>query len=657
MKQKQKNDAWGVVPRGLTAILSLIVIVCSLFIFKYSPYISVVVFVCAALVLAEKFIFQATRYLKMKEYIKDVTEDDESQNYEALFKTLNPIAGIRIDGSIAWYNTSFSKLFGSISDKRISELIPDFKVRDIYNQRKNNLTLNIGEDIYNATLIFKRKSDAEHASIMVYFEKITELVHLKKELEDTKNVVAQILVDNFDEAVDDVPDEDRIDVITLIEKNIIGWAQDAGGFVKKLEKDRYVCVFSKKQLDEFIENKFDILTNIKTFNQTVKVPPTISMGIGAGENSLLDNDISSKKALEMALGRGGDQVVIREGDKYTYFGGNSRETEKRTKVKVRIMAHNLHELILNADNVIIMGHKNSDIDAVGSAIGISSMASFLNKDVKILLTTEDNSVHFVLDKIDENHYHDGLFIGKSGVKEFIKPNTLLIVTDTHVPGYTEMPELLDLVKTKVVIDHHRRSESFISDADIVYHEPFASSACEMVAEIMQYFDPHYSVSTIDAEVIYAGIVIDTKNFVYKTGVRTFEAAAYLRNSGVDTIKVKRFFRESIDNYKVKSEIVTNSEIYKDNIAISVYPEFVPHPVAASAADEMLEISDVKASFVLTKEEDGNINISGRSLGDINVQIILEKLGGGGHFMVAGAQLSDTTLEEALDKLKNVIDEM
>ena len=655
MKQKQKNDAWGVVPRGLTAVLSLIVIVCSLFIFKYNPYISVVVFVCAVIVLCEKFIFQATRYYKMKEYIKDVTEDDETQNYEALFKTLNPIAGIRIDGTIAWYNTSFRELFPSISDKRISELIPDFKVREIYNQRKNNLTINIGDDIYNAILVFKRKTDAEHASIMVYFEKITELVNIKKELEDTKNVVAQILVDNFDEAVEDVPDEDRIDVITLIEKNIIGWAQDAGGFVKKLEKDRYVCVFSKKQLDEFIENKFDILTNIKTFNQTVKVPPTISMGIGAGEESLLDNDISSKKALEMALGRGGDQVVIREGDKYRYFGGNSRETEKRTKVKVRIMAHNLHELMLNADNVIIMGHKNSDIDAVGSAIGISSMASFLNKEVKILLATEDSSVHFVLDKIDENHYHDGLFVGKAGIKEYIKPNTLLIVTDTHVPGFTEMPELLDLVKTKVVIDHHRRSESFISDADIVYHEPFASSACEMVAEIMQYFDPRYSVSTIDAEVIYAGIVIDTKNFVYKTGVRTFEAAAYLRNSGVDTIKVKRFFRESIDNYKIKSEIVTNSEIYKDDIAISVYPEYVSHPVAASAADEMLEISDVKASFVLTKEEDGRINISGRSLGDINVQLILEKLGGGGHFMVAGAQLC-ATIEEALERLKNAIDE-
>ncbi len=656
MKQKQKNDVLSAVPRGLTTVLSVLIIVSSFFILNVNLYLAIFVFACAVLILLEKFIWQATRYLKMKEYIKEVAEDDYTQNYEALFKTLNPIAGVRIDGSIAWYNTPFRDLFPSVTDKRITELIPELKIRDIYNEKKESITLNIGEDIYNARLIVKRKNDVEHAAIMIFFEKITELVNAKNALEEGKCVVAEIVVDNYDEAISDVPDEDRIDVITLIEKNIIGWAQDVNGFVKKLEKDRYVCVFSKKQLNEFIENKFDILTNIKTFNQTTKIPPTISMGIGVGEENLLENDLSAKKALEMALGRGGDQVVIREGDKFRYFGGNSRETEKRTKVKVRLMAHNLHELMKNADNVIIMGHKNSDIDAVGSAIGLSSMAAFLEKDVKILLTTEDDAVHHVLEKIDRNHYHDGLFIGKSGLKEFIKPNTLLIVTDTHIPNYTEYPELLNIVKTKVVIDHHRRSENFITDADIVYHEPFASSACEMVAEIMQYFDPHYSVSTVDAEALYAGIVIDTKNFMFKTGVRTFEAAAFLRNSGVDTIRVKRLFRESIENYKIKSDIVTNAQIYKNDIAISLYPDKVSHLVVASAADEMLEITDVKASFVVACAENGSIVISGRSLGDINVQVILEKLGGGGHFMVAGAQLSGMSIGEVCEKLKLAIDE-
>lgn len=653
---KSKNDVLGAVPRSLTTVLSVLIIICSVFVFKYNVYIAGALLLCGILILAEKFIWQATRFIKMKEYMKDVAENDDAQNYESIFKTLNPIAGIRIDGSIAWYNTPFRELFSSVSDKKISELLPELKIKDIYNEKKSSVILNVGEDTYNVLINVKRRTDPDHAAIMLYFEKITELVKLRQELDDEKCAVAEIVVDNYNEAIEDVPDEERLDVITLIEKNIIGWVQDVGGFVKKLEKDKYVCVFSHKQLDLFVENKFDILTNIKTFNQTTKIPPTISMGIGVGEANLLDNDISAKKALEMALGRGGDQVVIREGDKFKYFGGNSKETEKRTKVKVRIMARNLHELINSSDNVIIMGHKNSDTDAVGSAIGLASMATFLGKEAKILLTTEDESVHLILRKIDRNHYHDGLFIGKMGLREYIKPKTLLIITDTHIPQHTEMPELLESVKTKVVIDHHRRSESFIQDADIVYHEPFASSACEMVAEIMQYFDPRYSVSTIDAEALYAGIVIDTKNFMFKTGVRTFEAAAYLRASGVDTLRVKRLFRESIQNYKLRADIVTEAEIYKNDIAISLYEDEVSNLIVASAADEMLEITDVKASFVVAHSEKGDIIISGRSLGEINVQVILEKLGGGGHFMVAGTQLSGMSVVEVGEMLKKAIDE-
>ena len=653
---KTKNDVFGALPRSLTTVLSVFVIACSIFVFKYNIYIAGAILLSGILILAERFIWQANNFKKMKEYLKDVAENDDAQNYESLFKTLNPIAGIRIDGSIAWYNTPFRELFSSVADKKIAELLPELKIKEIYNEKKTSVILNIGDDTYNIHINVKRRTDPDHAAIMLYFEKITELVKLRNELADEKCAVAEIIVDNYNEAIEDVPDEERLDVITLIEKNIIGWVQDVGGFVKKVEKDKYVCVFSHKQLNLFIENKFDILTNIKTFNQTTKVPPTISMGIGVGEDNLLDNDISAKKALEMALGRGGDQVVIREGDKFRYFGGNSKETEKRTKVKVRIMARNLHELINSADNVIIMGHRNSDTDAIGSAIGLASMATFLGKEAKILLTTEDESVHLILKKIDRNHYHDGLFIGKMGLRDFITPKTLLIVTDTHIPQHTEMPELLDSVKTKVVIDHHRRSESFIQDADIVYHEPFASSACEMVAEIMQYFDPRYSVSTIDAEALYAGIVIDTKNFMFKTGVRTFEAAAYLRASGVDTLRVKRLFRESIQNYKLRADIVTEADIYKNDIAISLCEDKVSNLIVASAADEMLEITDVKASFVVARSEKGDIIISGRSLGEINVQVILEKLGGGGHFMVAGAQLSGMSIEEVGEMLKKAIDE-
>ena len=285
------------------------------------------------------------------------------------------------------------------------------------------------------------------------------------------------------------------------------------------------------------------------------------------------------------------------------------------------------------------------------------MANHIKKDAKVLLITKDDTVQMLLKKIEKNHYHDGMFIGKAGLREYITPKTLLVICDTHVPEYTEMPELIDAVKTKVVIDHHRRSESFISNADIVYHEPFASSTCEMVAEIMQYFSNHFAVSTVDAEALYAGIAVDTKNFTFKTGVRTFEAAAYLRSAGVDTLHVKKLFRESIDNYKLKACIVTEAQLYSDNIAISLFSGVVPHIVVAEAADEMLEINDIKASFVVARSEDGTVIISGRSLGEVNVQVILEKLGGGGHMMTAGAQLIGTSVADAGEMLKNAIDDL
>ena len=264
---------------------------------------------------------------------------------------------------------------------------------------------------------------------------------------------------------------------------------------------------------------------------------------------------------------------------------------------------------------------------------------------------------FFLKKIEENHYHDGMFLGKQGLRDYITAKTLLVICDTHVPEFTEMPEIIDSVKTKVVIDHHRRSESFISEADLIYHEPFASSASEMVAEIMQYFSNNFSVSTIDAEALYAGIAVDTKNFTFKTGVRTFEAAAYLRSAGVDTLHVKKLFRDSIDNYKLKACIVTEAQLYKDNIAISLFSGIVPRLVVAEAADEMLEINDIKAAFVVARGEDGTVIISGRSMGDVNVQIILEKLGGGGHMMTAGAQLLGTSVTDAGEMLKEAIDSL
>ncbi len=656
---KQKKEMLDSVPRIATPFFAIIIIVASVFLFKINAVLSVIILICSALILLEKIIWHFARVRKMKEYISNAASDeDELQNNEALFKSMSPIAGIRIDGSIAWYNSAFKELFPVISDKKIFELLPEIRIREIYDKGAHDgITVEIGDESYNVKASVKRRTSPDHAAIMLYMEKVTELLNLRRELDDAQCAVAHIMVDNYDEAINDVNDEEHLDVINLIDKNIIGWMQDSGGLVRKLEKDKFLCVFTKKQLDGFIEKKFEVLDNVRNFNPGTKTPPTLSVGIGIGSENLSGDNNSAKKALEMALGRGGDQVVIHEKGKFRYFGGNTKETEKRTKVKARIMARNLRELMENSDNVLIMGHRNSDADAIGAAIGVASMAEFIKKEAKVLLLTKDDTVQMLLKKIEDNHYHDGMFIGKTGVKEFITPKTLLVVCDTHVPEYTEMPELLDSVKTKVVIDHHRRSESFIDSADIVYHEPFASSACEMVAEIMQYFDPRYSVSTVDAEALYSGIAVDTKNFTFKTGVRTFEAAAYLRAAGVDTLHVKKLFRESIDSYKLKACIVTEAQVYGDNIAISLFSGVVPHLIVAEAADEMLEITDIKASFVVARSEDGSVIISGRSLGEVNVQVVLEKLGGGGHMMVAGAQLLGTSVTDAGEMLKQAIDEL
>lgn len=655
---KQKTELYNILAFAATPILAIAIFVSAIFLFGINKLIAIILMLCAALILFEKVMWHTAKARRIKEYISDAANDEDGlQNNEALFKSMSPIIGVRADGSIAWYNSAFKELFSSISDKKIFELIPEIKIREIYESRgQTPVLVKVGEDSYNIRASVKRRSTHDHASIMLYMEKVTELISLREELDNAQCAVAHVMVDNYDEAINDVTEEEQLDVLSLLDKNIIGWIQDEGGLIRKLEKDKYLCVFNKKQLDVFVNDKFKILNDIKTFNPGTKTPLTISIGIGIGSETLNDNNLSAKKALEMALGRGGDQVVIYEKGKFTYFGGNSKETEKRTKVKARIMARNLRELMETADNVLIMGHRNSDADAIGAAIGIASMAAFIEKEAKVLLMTKDDTVQMLLKKIEENHYHDGMFIGKAGLREFIKPKTLLIICDTHVPEYTEMPELLESIKTKILIDHHRRSENFIEDADIVYHEPSASSTCEMVTEIMQYFDPRYAVSTVDAEALYSGIAVDTKNFTFKTGVRTFEAAAYLRASGVDTLHVKKLFRESIDSYKLKAGIVTEAQLFCDNIAISLFEGVVPHLVVAEAADEMLEITDIKASFVVANGEDGSVIISGRSLGEVNVQVVLEKLGGGGHMMVAGAQLLGTSVTEAGEMLKDAINE-
>jgi len=425
----------------------------------------------------------------------------------------------------------------------------------------------------------------------------------------------------------------------------------------KYEKDKYYITFEYRYLEQFIKTKFDILNKIRSINEGNTIPASISVGIGLNGNSLSENDIFAKNAINMALGRGGDQVVIKDDEQFRFYGSSTKEHEKSTRVKARVVSFALSGLINNADNVIVLTHKNADVDGFGAALGIYRICRMHEKDVNICMETYDRTVSNMLSRLENSEEYDGLIITASQAASRITANTLIVVVDTHKVSLLESPVLLKPTKQIVIVDHHRRSADFIEHTALVYHEPYASSACEMVTEILQYTSDKMSLTKLEAEALYSGIVVDTKNFTFKTGVRTFEAASFLRRQGVDTVAVKTIFQQDLQSYVKRSEIIKNSVIIRENIAVSIAPKSdeSTHIVAAQAADELLNIKGIIASFVIFMSGE-DISISGRSLGGINVQLILEKLGGGGHLTIAGAQLSDTTVEEAKEKLILAIDE-
>jgi c-di-AMP phosphodiesterase-like protein len=403
------------------------------------------------------------------------------------------------------------------------------------------------------------------------------------------------------------------------------------------------------------DKKFEILDTIKEISMGNKLPVTLSLGFGLGGKTLSENLRFAAASIDLALGRGGDQVVLKNGESFSFFGGRTRELEKRTKVKARVIAYALRELIDQADKVFIMGHENSDIDSMGASLGLYRVVRSRDRDAYIVLNRFNPTIESLISRIQESDEYDSLFINKSEALELADNKTLIIVVDTHRKSFTEVPELIGNGRQVVIIDHHRRGADYIQDTALTYQETYASSTCELVTEVIQYIDDKLKLTQLEAEALYAGIVVDTKSFTFKTGVRTFEAASYLRRQGVDTVAVKQLFQNDIQTYINISSVVRDAELLDNEIAISVCAPPVNNPqlIAAKAADELLNLSGIKAAFVLCDVGD-EIWISGRSLGDINVQMILEKLGGGGHLSVAGAQLEGMDINDAKEKLKYAI---
>ncbi len=593
---------------------------------------------------------------ELSSYINELTFSVDSAAKNTLINSPFPLIILETTGNVLWRSSKFNKEFANVGiNAYIDNLAKEIKAEIQNNNFKVDKKVNIDNKIYHVIgeFIKMKKKDRKKENkyiITLYFIDITKEIDLTNEYNNAKTCVGIVMLDNYEEIIQRIAEESKPQVIAAIEKKLYEWASAAGGLIIKKERDTYVFVIEQKYLEELENNKFTILDEMKEIETDEGMPITLTIAISNEGESNYEKYESALVAIDIALGRGGDQAVIRQEGKYTFFGGKTQEVEKRTKVKARVISHALEELIKKSDNVIVMGHVNGDIDSIGSSLGIYRLAKTFDKEAYVVNNTYGLSLENFITTLKEQGYGD-VIIDKNGALNLISSNSLLVVVDTHKKSYVEVPELLEKTEKIVVIDHHRKSEDFIENAILTFHEAYASSASELVTEIVEYATQEVTLEQLEAESLYAGIMMDTKNFTFKTGVRTFEAAAYLRKYGIDIIKVKKWFQSDLESYTVIADIVKNAEIINDTIAISEYTEKDKNAnlICAKAADELITISDITASFVLGQMGD-KICISGRSIGDINVQIILEKMGGGGHITLAGAQLEGLTMEEAKTEL-------
>ncbi len=618
---------------------------------------SIIVYV---LILIYTYWSNQKRRTELSEHLQDLTFHVDKVAKNTLINSPFPLIIAETNGNIVWKSAKFAQEFANVDMGNIlNDLLKQIKL-EIENNEENpeksiHKEIEIGNKIYE--ILGKYTKAKEEYMLTLYFLDETKNIELQEKYDGSRICVGLIMIDNYEELTQRIKDEEKPELLAQIEKTIYEWATTFEGLVVKSERDTFVCVFEQKYLAELEENKFNILDTIKELELSNKMQITLSIAISNEGESNYEKYKSAQAGLDIALGRGGDQTVVRENGKYQFFGGRTQELEKRTKVKARIVSHALEELMKEAKNVMIMGHTNSDIDAMGASMGLYRLAKTLGVESYIVLNTVGVSIQNFIETAKQEKEYEEAIINKSEALSKISPETLLIIADTHKKNYVEVPELLEETSKIVIIDHHRKSPDYIEDAILTFHEVYASSASELVTEILEYASQEVELTTIEAESLYAGIMMDTKNFTFKTGVRTFEAAAYLRKCGVDIIKVKKWFQSDLKTYNKISKIVENAEIVNDTIGISTYTENDKDAnlVCAKAADELLTISDITASFVIGKLGD-KVCISGRSIGDINVQVILEKLGGGGHITLAGAQVEGMTIEEVKQELINRINE-
>lgn len=588
-----------------------------------------------------------------------------------------PYAVLGGDGGVIWGNKEFLDIihYDKAAKKSITNVMPDIStdlfpkmgkdksLHIVYNDVNYKVKLrNIStQDLFNdMDIIWSKDEKDSNTFIAIYLYDETEITKYIRENNEQKTVVGLLYIDNYEEVMESVDEVKRSLLIALVERKITKYLQNIDAIVKKLEKDKFVVIFKKKYMDQLQENKFSVLEEVKTINVGNEIGITLSFGIGLDAETLLGGYDYARAAIDLALGRGGDQVVVKTKDNVTYYGGKSVQVEKNTRVKARVKAHALREILEVKDEIYVMGHSIADVDCVGAAIGIYRIAKTLGKKAYIVIDTINTSLRPIMDRIKQDpEYGDNVFISSEKALEMAENNSALVVVDVNRASYTECPELIQKIKTVIVLDHHRQTGEAIEKAVLSYVEPFASSACEMVAEILQYIDDNLRLKPGEADAMYAGMVIDTDNFQSKTGVRTFEAAAYLRRNGADIIKIRKALRTDMGEYQAKADAIKNAEIFCNSFAITECKSQgleSPTIVGAQVANELLDIVGVKASFVLTNYNN-KIYISARSIDEVNVQVIMEKFGGGGHMGMAGAQIEGHTMEQAKKIVKIKVSEM
>ncbi|BCN32836.1 DHH family phosphoesterase [Anaeromicropila herbilytica] len=608
---------------------------------------------------------------------------DYGQVQKQLLKELSiPYAVLDAEGRLLWGNNEFLDLIENekIAKKSITNIFPtitkgafpniesDEEIHIQHRECNYRIVLRkVIAESFQANDSWDNDTDIEadgmndkNALIAMYVYDETEIISYIKEIKEQRLIVGLLYIDNYEEALESIDEVRRSLLIALVDRKINKYMQNIDAIIKKLEKDKYIILFKQKYLAQLQTNKFSILDEVRAINIGNDMAVTLSIGLGINADTYLTGYEYARAAIDLALGRGGDQAVVKDSERILYYGGKSIQVEKSTRVKARVKAHALKELVEAKEKVVIMGHSIGDVDCFGASIGIYRIARTLGKKAHIVINEVTKSVRPIMNRFVNNpDYEEDMFLNGQKAMDIVDNNTLLIIVDVNRPSYTECEELLSLTKTIVILDHHRQCSEAVENAVLSYIEPYASSTCEMVAEVLQYIGEGLKLKQAESDAMYAGIIIDTNNFLNKTGVRTFEAAAFLRRSGADVTRIRKVFRSDVDDYKARADAMARSEIFLEHYAFAICSSDSldsPTIVAAQIANELLDITNIKASFVLT-EFNNKIYISARSIDELNVQVVMEKLGGGGHQSVAGAQLTDTTIEEARNMVKEVLETM